>query len=98
MYGEDLDWCYRVRRAGFTVRYVPATAIIHYKGESTRRSNIDEMRVFYHAMQQFVEKHYQPFRGDGGPPDPGDPSPGLCGLRRPGRPSACSWPPMDCCS
>lgn len=58
MYGEDLDWCYRVRKAGFRVFYVHGTKIIHYKGESTRRSDIDEIRVFYHAMQQFVEKHF----------------------------------------
>jgi GT2 family glycosyltransferase len=58
MYGEDLDWCYRVRQAGFKVFYVHRTKIIHYKGESTRRSDIDEIRVFYHAMQQFVEKHF----------------------------------------
>ncbi len=58
MYGEDLDWCYRVRQAGFAVYYVHRTKIIHYKGESTRRSDIDEIRLFYHAMQQFVEKHF----------------------------------------
>jgi GT2 family glycosyltransferase/lipopolysaccharide/colanic/teichoic acid biosynthesis glycosyltransferase len=58
MYGEDLDWCYRVQQAGWKVFYVPTTTIIHYKGESTRRSNIDEIRLFYRAMQIFVEKHY----------------------------------------
>jgi O-antigen biosynthesis protein len=58
MYGEDLDWCYRVRQAGFAIHYVHATQIIHFKGESTRRSNIDEVRVFYGAMILFVEKHF----------------------------------------
>jgi len=58
MYGEDLDWCYRVGRAGFRVYYVHSTKIIHYKGESTRRSNLDEIRIFYNAMQLFVEKHF----------------------------------------
>jgi O-antigen biosynthesis protein len=59
MYGEDLDYCYRIRSAGFAVYYVHATAIIHYKGESTRRSSINELRVFYQAMVLFVEKHYR---------------------------------------
>lgn len=58
MYGEDLDWCYRVVEAGWKVYYVPSTRIIHFKGESTRRSDIDEIRTFYHAMQLFVEKHF----------------------------------------
>ncbi|RPH35293.1 glycosyltransferase family 2 protein, partial [bacterium] len=58
MYGEDLDWCYRVQQAGYKVYYVHSTKIIHFKGESTRRSEIDEVRIFYGAMQVFVEKHY----------------------------------------
>lgn len=58
MYGEDLDWCYRVKSSGARVYYVHATTIIHFKGESTRRSNIDELRVFYGAMELFVKKHF----------------------------------------
>lgn len=58
MYGEDLDWCYRVKQAGYKVYYVPATKIVHFKGESTRRSDIDEIKTFYRAMQLFVEKHF----------------------------------------
>lgn len=58
MYGEDLDWCYRVAKGGYSVYYVHATQIIHFKGESTRRSEIDEIRTFYRAMQLFVEKHF----------------------------------------
>ena len=57
MYGEDLDWCYRVARAGYKVYYVHSTKIVHFKGESTRRSGIDEIKTFYTAMQIFVEKH-----------------------------------------
>ena len=58
MYGEDLDWCFRVQQAGWKVYYVPTTSIIHYKGESTKRSDIDELNVFYNAMRLFVRKHH----------------------------------------
>ncbi|GAB4291655.1 MAG: glycosyltransferase [Ignavibacteriaceae bacterium] len=58
MYGEDLDWCYRIQSAGYKVYYVHSTRIIHYKGESTRRSSIDETKMFYDAMQLFVKKHF----------------------------------------
>ncbi len=57
MYGEDLDLCYRVQKSNFKVYYVHSTEIIHYKGESTKRSSIDETRVFYNAMHLFVRKH-----------------------------------------
>ena len=58
MYGEDLDWCFRVQQSGWKVYYVPATSIVHYKGESTKRSDIDELKVFYNAMRLFVRKHH----------------------------------------
>jgi GT2 family glycosyltransferase len=58
MYGEDLDLCYRVQKAGLKVYYVHDTATIHFKGESTRRSAINEVSVFYEAMHIFVKKNY----------------------------------------
>ena len=57
MYGEDLDWCYRIQRSGWKNYYVHSTQIIHYKGESTKRSNLNEIRTFYQAMHLFVQKH-----------------------------------------
>ncbi len=58
MYGEDLDLCYRAQKANYKVYYVHSTEIIHYKGESTKRSNIDETKLFYDAMHLFVKKHF----------------------------------------
>ncbi len=59
MYGEDLDWCFRVREAGYAVAYVHETSVIHYRGQSTRRSDINEVRLFYKAMELFVAKHFR---------------------------------------
>lgn len=58
MYGEDLDFCYRIQNAGFKIFYVHTTQIIHYKGESTKRSSLDETKIFYQAMHIFVKKHF----------------------------------------
>jgi GT2 family glycosyltransferase len=59
MYGEDLDWFYRSHKKGWKIYYVHSTQIIHYKGESTKKSNIDVTKVFYEAMHLFVKKHYK---------------------------------------
>lgn len=58
MYGEDIDLSYRTTLAGYTIDYVPATSIIHYKGESTKKQNLDYVIMFNKAMYQFFEKHY----------------------------------------
>ena len=57
MYGEDLDWCYRLQQAGWQIFYTPDTSIIHYKGESTKKNQLRYVRLFYGAMIRFAEKH-----------------------------------------
>jgi GT2 family glycosyltransferase len=58
MYGEDLDWCYRIKQAGWKVYYYHGTQIIHYKGESTKKNSVSYVIRFYEAMLIFVRKHY----------------------------------------
>lgn len=57
MYGEDLDWCYRTQKAGWKLYYVHSTKIVHYGGESTKRSSIDAKAEFHRAMQVFAKKN-----------------------------------------
>lgn len=59
MYGEDLDWCFRMRQAGWKIYYVPHTAIVHFKGESGRAEQMRVLYRFYEAMSIFVRKHMQ---------------------------------------
>ncbi len=58
MYGEDIDLSYRIVLGGFKNYYYPETCIIHYKGESTRKSSINYVFVFYRAMAIFAKKHF----------------------------------------
>ncbi|MFH0896414.1 MAG: glycosyltransferase [Bacteroidota bacterium] len=58
MYGEDIDLSYRITKAGFKNYYFPETRIIHYKGESTKKSSINYVFVFYNAMLIFARKHF----------------------------------------
>ena len=58
MYGEDIDLSYRIIKAGYKNYYFSDTRIIHYKGESTRKSSINYVFVFYRAMVIFAEKHF----------------------------------------
>ena len=59
MYGEDLDWCYRVKHAGYRVVYYPAAVCHHYKGSSSRRAPYRALFAFHSAMWIFYSKHYR---------------------------------------
>jgi GT2 family glycosyltransferase len=58
MYGEDIDLSYRIIQGGYKNYYFPDTRIIHYKGESTKKSSVNYVFVFYRAMVIFAEKHF----------------------------------------
>lgn len=58
MYGEDIDLSYRLLKQGFVNYYFPETTIIHYKGESTKKSSINYVKTFYSAMLVFIHKHF----------------------------------------
>ncbi|PKP15742.1 MAG: glycosyl transferase family 2, partial [Bacteroidetes bacterium HGW-Bacteroidetes-22] len=58
MYGEDIDLSWRIILSGYKNYYYPGTRIIHYKGESTRKSSVNYVLIFYNAMLIFARKHF----------------------------------------
>jgi GT2 family glycosyltransferase len=58
MYGEDLDWAYRMKQAGWSILYNPSVTVLHRKGESSRRRSEAATIAFYEAMEIFYRKHY----------------------------------------
>lgn len=59
LYGEDLDWAYRMKEHGWGIRYNPAVTVVHYKGEASRQSSRRATVAFFRAMHLFYEKHYR---------------------------------------
>lgn len=58
MYGEDIDFSWRIHLAGYKNYYLPTTRILHYKGESTRKSSMNYVYTFYNAMAIFARKYF----------------------------------------
>lgn len=60
MYGEDTDWAFRIKAAGWRIMYVPITRVRHVKGASARMYRSRTIRYFYDAMRLFYDDHYRP--------------------------------------
>ena len=58
MYGEDLDWAFRIKKAGWKVFYHPQVVVKHVKRAASRRSQKAQYE-FQRAMLVFYRKHYQ---------------------------------------
>lgn len=58
MYGEDLDWCWRVKAAGYKVMYYPGTEITHFLYGSSQAVAFRSVRWAHEAMKIFYRKHY----------------------------------------
>lgn len=63
LYGEDLDWAYRIKRSGWKIMYVPSVTIVHHKGEASRQQSTEMTLAFYHSMRIFYRKHMAPRHG-----------------------------------
>ena len=58
MYGEDLDWAFRLKQAGYKVWYHPAITVRHVKRASSSRSPRAQFE-FWRAMLIFYRKHFR---------------------------------------
>ncbi len=58
MFCEDIDYCYRITQHNWKIYYVPETSIIHYKGESTKKDNLDYVINFNKSLYLFYKKHF----------------------------------------
>src|SRR5439155_8054341 len=60
MYGEDLDWAFRIKSEGWRIMYVPSATVHHVKRASSRRDRLRTIHWFYDAMRRFYRTYYEP--------------------------------------
>ena len=58
MFFDEVDWCYRIKQAGYSVYFTPEAEIIHHGGQSIKSAEM-RMSVHWHrSLKRFFQKHY----------------------------------------
>jgi len=60
MYGEDIDWCYRFRQAGWRCVFYAGARAVHYGGASSAAAPVRFYLDMQRANLQYWKKHHGP--------------------------------------
>ncbi len=58
MYSEELDWCRRIRAAGWEIAYLPQAEIVHYEGQSSGQVVAARHIRFETSKLLYFHKHH----------------------------------------
>ncbi|MCA0452502.1 MAG: glycosyltransferase family 2 protein [Chloroflexi bacterium] len=62
MYCEEIDWAWRIHKAGWQVYTVPAAHVTHLGGQSTSQIRPQSLVNLWTSRLQLFDKHYSPFK------------------------------------
>ena len=60
LYSEEVDWCFRIRKAGWKVYHLPTAQVIHLGGATMNRMPIRRYERIFEKKALFFRKHYGP--------------------------------------
>ncbi len=60
MFGEDIDWCWRIKEANWKIFYLPQAVIFHIHGASARLRPVGATIDLHKGMEVFYRKHLAP--------------------------------------
>lgn len=58
MYGEEVEWQYRIRQAGWQIGYTPTTKVIHYERKSSQGSPQGAILGEFKGLKYIYGKHF----------------------------------------
>jgi N-acetylglucosaminyl-diphospho-decaprenol L-rhamnosyltransferase len=58
MYAEEVDWCFRFKRAGWEVWHCPDALAVHHGGQSTRQRAAAMFVELHRSRMRLYRKHY----------------------------------------
>jgi len=64
MYSEELDWCRRIKAAGWEIAYLPTAAVIHHEGKSSEQVVPARHIHFQSSKVRYFRKHHGAFQAE----------------------------------
>jgi GT2 family glycosyltransferase len=62
MYAEEVDWCWRIQRAGWPFFCVPTAHVIHHGGASTRQFRSQSTLNLWRSRRRLYNRFYSPIK------------------------------------
>jgi hypothetical protein len=62
MYCEEIDWCWRMRKAGWRALCVPAAQVVHHAGRSTEQVRAAAFVALWRSRLRLYDRHYAPLK------------------------------------
>jgi GT2 family glycosyltransferase len=62
MYAEEVDWCWRMRRAGWPCYCVPSARVIHHGGASSSQFRSQSMQNLWRSRKRLYDRFYGPVK------------------------------------
>ena len=63
MYVEEIDWCKRIKTAGWQVFCVPGAEVVHYEGQSTKQVRPEMLLALWTSRYIYFRKHHPRWYG-----------------------------------
>jgi hypothetical protein len=60
MYCEEIDWCWRMRKAGWRAYCAPAAEVVHHAGQSTSQVPVASFRNLWISRARLYARHHGP--------------------------------------
>ena len=62
MYSEEVDLCYRLRKGGWGLFWIPQARVVHFGGQSTRQASSEMFLRLYEAKLTYFRKNHGNFK------------------------------------
>ena len=56
---EEVDWCYRIKQAGWQIWFTPQAKVLHHYGQSIKQVKVRMILSSHKGLYRFWHKHYR---------------------------------------